>query len=379
MTRPLRVAHLVGTAGASGVESHLLALLSSFKPDAIRPTLFLPREGALFERMRAIGVQVELGAPTRKLAFGELPGLVRTWKGRFDVVHAHGPRATFWAVHGARHAGIPGVVASVHALRWQALQPGLRREIWVALEGWALHRATRVIAVSEFARRGLVARWPELESVTRRVYGSAPLLLDAESLQHVHRDREHGPLRLVTVGRFTWVKGYDLLFPALAGLTARGVEWTLDVVGSGPLETTLRRLAASLGIGDHVHWLGRDVDLAQVLPSAHAFVTATRSEMFGIAVLEAMAVGLPVLAPAVGSLPEVVHDGESGCLVPFDPESTLPSRLADVLTRWAHDLTEIARLGAAGAARARREFSPRALADGVTAVYREALGLAPGH
>jgi starch synthase len=106
-------------------------------------------------------------------------------------------------------------------------------------------------------------------------------------------------------------------------------------------------------------------------------VVATRAEMFGIAVLEAMAFGLPVLAPAVGSLLEVVAEGESGRLVPFDPEATLPVRLADVLARWAADPSEPARLGAAGAARARREFSPAALAAGVTAVYRETLAVSP--
>ena len=378
MKRPLRVAHIVGTAGASGVESYLHALLPSFDPSAVHATLFVPREDVLVGRMRACGVAVELGAPTRKLAFGQTLALARRWKGQFDVVHAHGPRATFWAMHAARHAQIPTVIVSVHELRWQTVAPGLKRELWIAIERHALRGASRLITVSDATRRDLVERWPDLSARTSTVYGSAPLLLDADSLPRACSDADEVPLRLVTVGRLSWQKGYDILFNALAELSRRGVEWTLDLVGSGELEGTLRAQATSLGIGERVHWLGRDVELREVLTHAHAFVTATRAEMFGIAVLEAMAFGLPVLAPAVGSLLEVVADGVAGHLEPFGPESTLPARLADVLARWAADPAECARLGAAGAARARREFSPAALAAGVTQVYRDALATLPG-
>ncbi|MEO5617932.1 MAG: glycosyltransferase family 4 protein [Candidatus Eisenbacteria bacterium] len=373
MSAPLRVAHLVATAGASGVESYLLALLPSFDPANVRPTLFLPGEGVLVERMRSRGVPVEFGAPTRKLAFGELPALARRWAGRFDLVHVHGPRATFWGLRAALRARIPVVVASVHELRWQTQEPGLRRELWIALEGRSLHRAHRLIAVSDATRRDLLKRWPGLASRTATVYGSAPLLLDADRLPQARPGADAAPLRLVTVGRFHWQKGYDLLFPSLAALSALGVNWTLDVVGSGLIEPGLRAQVDRLGISDRVRWLGRDADLHEVLPRAQVFVVATRAEMFGIAVLEAMAFGLPVLAPAVGSLLEVVADGTSGCLVPFAPEDTLPARMAGVLARWAADPAERARLGAGGLTRARRDFSPAALAAGVTAVYSEAL------
>lgn len=377
MTRPLRVAHIVATAGASGVESYLHALLPSFDRSQVQASLFVPHDDVLVGRMRACGVAVELGAPTRKLAFGEMLALAQRWKGAFDVVHAHGPRAAFWAMHAARRAQIPNVIASVHELRWQTLAPGFKREVWIALERQALRGASRLITVSDATRSDLVARWPDLSARTSTVYGSAPLLLDADSLPRAHPGADGAPLRLVTVGRLTWQKGYDVLFNALAELSRRGVEWTLDLVGSGDLGGSLRAQATRLGIAERVHWLGRDVELRDVLTRAHAFVTATRAEMFGIAVLEAMAFGLPVLAPAVGSLPEVVGSQVAGHLEPFDPESTLPARLADVLARWAADPAERARLGDAGAARARREFSPAALAAGVTAVYHDAMSTAP--
>lgn len=374
MTGPIRVAHVVGTAGASGVESYLLALLPSFDSARVRPTLFVPRQDVLVERMRSRGVAVEFGAPTRKLALHEAARLSGRWRGRFDLIHAHGPRAAFWAALAARRAGLP-LVISVHELRWQTHEGGLRLDAWLALERWAHRRATRLIAVSEATRRDFVARWPDLAGAIVSVYGSAPILLDTETLPSARPGGREGGLRLATVGRFDWQKGYDLLLAALADLSARGVAWQLDVVGSGVLEGDLRSRAVGLGIADRIRWLGRDASILDVLPRAHAFVVATRAEMFGIAVLEAMALGLPVLAPAVGSLLEVVADGESGCLVPFSPEATLPRRLADVMARWAADPDERARLGLAGAARARGRFSPAVLAEGVTGVYRDVLGV----
>jgi glycosyltransferase involved in cell wall biosynthesis len=371
MSAPLRVAHVVATAGATGVESYLIALLPSFDPDRVRPTLFAPGDGPLVDRLRARGIEVEFGAPTRKFAFAETAALARRWSGNFDLVHAHGPRAAFWAARAARRARVPGLVVSVHELRWQTVPASLRRSAWIALEGHALRRADRLVTVSDAARRDLVARWPGLEPRTVTVYGSAPVLLDADSLPRARPGAAELPLRLVTIGRCEWQKGYDLLLPGLARLSALGVPWTLDVVGAGPLEPALRAEADRLGVGDRVKWLGRDADVPGLLVRAHAFVTATRAEMFGIAVLEAMAFGLPVLAPAVGSLLEVVADGVSGHLVPFEPERTLPERLAQVLERWAADPLERARLGSAGAIRARERFSPAALAAGVTAVYRE--------
>ena len=369
---PIRVAHVVATAGRTGVEAHLLTLLPSFDRTVVSPVLFAPGPGPLVDEMAARGVPVESGAPTRKLAFGEARALAERWRGRFDVVHAHGARAIFWSERAARRAGVPAFIATVHELRWQTLPPGLKREAWIVLEGRALGRAERLITMSHAARRDLGARWPRLAERTRVVHASAPLLLGPTLPPHGDPGRRDGqPYRLVTIGRFDWVKGYDLLLPALARLAERGVDFTLDVVGHGVLEPRLRAEAERLGIAARIRWRGRDADLAPLLAASHAFVTTTRAEMFGIAALEAMACGLPVLAPGVGGLADIVADGTTGRLLAFDPEGTLPERLGEELARWWSDPDLMRRLGANGARRAREVFSPAVFASGVVAVYDE--------
>ena len=369
---PLRVAHVVCTSGATGVEAFLEALLPSFDPGEVAPVLFVPGPGPLVDRLEARGARVEPGAPVRKLDWGAERRLARRWRGAFDLVHIHGARAAFWALRAARAARIPTVV-TVHELRWQTHPAGLKRELWVALENRDLFHARLVTTCSEATRTDLLARLPGLQERTRVVPASAPMLLDAVRLPSARPfTRRDTPTRLVTVGRYAWQKGYDLLFDALARLRAAGAPFVVDVVGHGPREPEMRALADRLGLRDHVVWRGRDVDMPALLAGADAFVTATRAEMFGIAVLEAMAIGLPVVATAVGSLPELVEDGVSGRLVDFAPEDTLPQRLADVLRSLPDDPGAAARLGLAAAARARTRFGPDTMARAFAALYREA-------
>ncbi|MFI5372295.1 MAG: glycosyltransferase [Candidatus Eisenbacteria bacterium] len=377
MSPPIRVAHVVATVGATGVEAFLLTLLPSLGAQGVSPTLFVPGEGPLTEKLRARGVDVEHGAPSRKLDLGAGSRLSSLWRGRFDLVHAHGPRASFWAEPAARHAGLPCVI-TVHELRWQTLPPGWRRAAWVWLESRALRRAGGLTTVSEATRRDLVAHDPTLASRLRVVHAATPLALDGGPALLATPFPGGRPLRLITVGRFSWQKGYDLLFEALALVARSGVDFTLEIVGHGPGETGLRTQAERLGIADRLVWLGRDPDLAARLAGVDAFVTTTRAEMFGIAVLEAMLVGVPVLATGVGSIPEVMADHESGELVPFEPATTLPARFAEALAGWIADPARARRYGAAGARRARERFSPQTLARNMAGVYRELLGARDG-
>jgi len=369
---PLRVAHVVGTAGATGVESHLVALLSAFDRAEVEAVLFVPGPGPLVDRLRARGVTVEVGAPTRKLAFAETSALARRLAGSFDVAHAHGPRAIFWTLRAARGARVP-FVATVHELRWITLPPGLRRSAWVTMEAWALARADRLIAVSHDVRRQWAARDAAMAGRMTVVAGSTPMLLEPDRLPRARPGAAAGPVRLVTVGRLVPEKRTDRLLAAVAALGASGVACTLTVIGAGAAEPELRSLAARMGIESRVHWQRHVDDIAGALAGADAFVTATRTESFGIAVLEAMAVGLPVVAPSVGALPELVTDGETGTLIAGEDDAALPARLAQAIEALARDPARAARMGAAAAGRARTAFAPGRMAAEVAGVYREVL------
>src|SRR5262249_26585801 len=131
----------------------------------------------------------------------------------------------------------------------------------------------------------------------------------------------------------------------------------LVVLGEGPQRSELERLA-----GERVHLPGRVPDVAAWLRRASVFVHPARWEGFGLAVLEAMLAGLPVVASNVSSLPELVLDGETGLLVPADDPTALGGAIADALERGE--------LGVRSRERALNEFSVDRMADRTLALYR---------
>lgn len=371
MTRaPLRVAHVVATAGRSGVESHLTALLPAFDPAEVQARLFVPGPGPLVDTLAGLGFTAETGAPVRKLAWSDARALAARLRGQCDVLHAHGPRAAFWAAGVARSAGIPRFICTVHELRWRTLPPGPKRTLWVAFESWALGHADALIVLSQDSERRVRERFPAWGPRLVRVPGSAPLLREAARLPQANPGESGVPLRVVTVGRLAPVKRHDRLLEAVAIAHARGVAMELHVGGDGELEPALRARAAALGIESRVHWLGGAFDVPALLASGHVFAVASESETFGIAALEAMAIGLPVVTTDNGGVSELVEDGVSGAVVRETGDPAAARGLAREWCALAADPARRAAWGAAGARRAREAFSPAVMARATEAVYR---------
>jgi glycosyltransferase involved in cell wall biosynthesis len=169
---------------------------------------------------------------------------------------------------------------------------------------------------------------------------------------------------LLAVGRLEPQKGLDVAVRALREIRRRHPAVRLVVLGEGPERPELDRLARSLEAP--VHLLGRVPDVAAWLRRADALVHPVRWEGFGLALLEAMLAGLPVVATNVSSIPEIVLDGQTGLLVP--PED--PSALAAAVTRVLDDPADY---GERGRERARTEFSVERMADRTLAVYETAV------
>jgi phosphatidylinositol alpha-1,6-mannosyltransferase len=220
--------------------------------------------------------------------------------------------------------------------------------------------------------------------------GAAPpaarlrVILSGADLDRFRADRDRPAARaalnltgdplILTVARLLPQKGVDDSLRAFALLAAELPAARYAIVGSGPLEADLRALAEGLGIGDRVSFLGR-VPYA-TMPLVHAaadiHLLASRpvplwNENFPNACLEAMAAGLPVVAGAVGGVPEIVVDGETGFLVnPLDPVE-----IAAALGRLARDPALRSVLGAAGRRRVERELDHERAARDIYAVFAE--------
>jgi glycosyltransferase involved in cell wall biosynthesis len=169
------------------------------------------------------------------------------------------------------------------------------------------------------------------------------------------------------VGRLDhWGKGHKELFEAMAILKERHPVHAL-IVGGGRRIDEIKALAASLGLDGEVHFLGTRRDVPDLLNAMDIFVLPSYSEGVSLALLEAMAAGLPVIATAVGGLPEVVTDGENGLLIPPRDAEALATALARLLE--ASDFAK--KLGQNARKHVREHFSLDRLGREINEIYEE--------
>jgi len=166
-------------------------------------------------------------------------------------------------------------------------------------------------------------------------------------------------------------KGLGVLLQALAILLKhhRHVPWQLLIVGDGPSRNSLSAQCAQLGIEDHVVFAGERQDVPQILSNLDIFVLPSRYEGFGIAIIEAMAAGLPVIASAVGGIPEVVVHGQTGWLVPPGD----PAALAQAIAQCAASPEQRSECGRRGYERVKRSFTIESAARRHEELYERLL------
>lgn len=171
------------------------------------------------------------------------------------------------------------------------------------------------------------------------------------------------------LGRMTEIKCVDVLIEAAALAYAAGADLDLVLVGDGPLRPALEAHAMAVGLADRVHFLGFHEDVAPIYAAVDAVALTSANEGTPVTVIESLAAGKPVVATAVGGVPDVVREGETGFLVPVGNTAAL----ADRFVRLATDRALGAALGARGAEVLSRYAVPRLL-DDVDELYRSLLG-----
>ncbi|OOG20597.1 hypothetical protein B1C78_17220, partial [Thioalkalivibrio denitrificans] len=170
------------------------------------------------------------------------------------------------------------------------------------------------------------------------------------------------------VARLDDPKDHRTLFQSLGLLRER--DWVLDLVGDGPYEARLMDEVQRLGFAGRVRFLGLRTDVDRILAESHVFVLTSNWEGFPLSILEAMRAGLPVVASAVGGVPESVEDDETGYLVPRGGVRDLGDRLAYLIDHP----DERVRLGRRGRERFEGRYRFERMAAETMAVYEAVLG-----
>ena len=305
-----------------------------------------------------------------------------------DLLHSHTWYANLAGHVGGLLHGVPHVITahSLEPLRpWkiEQLGGGYRVSSWV--EATAYSHAQAIIAVSEGMRRDILAAYPQVDPSRVHVVHNG---IDTDAYRpdaSVEALERHGvPLDrpyVLFVGRITRQKGLAHLLAAARDFAEGTV---LVLCASSPdtpemgeeIAQAVEVLCAERG-ADSVIWIEEQAsldDVRQLLTHARVFACPSVYEPLGIVNLEAMACEAPVVASAVGGIPEVVVDGVTGLLVAYDPADpgALETGLADAINSLVADPERAEAMGRAGRARAIADFSWDAIAQRTVGVYRTA-------
>jgi glycosyltransferase involved in cell wall biosynthesis len=269
---------------------------------------------------------------------------------KFDIVHQHWGGRTPRLLAGM--LGNPSVIAHLHGHLSESkdLAP-LRFRLYGA---HVVIATSRAVAACILAQRLRVV-YPGISVSDRQSTPTQPKRL--------------GETVLGTAGRLVPLKGIEYLIHSLPLLHKDNPCVRLEIAGSGPDRDVLEREVQLHGLENRVRFLGWRSDLAQAMAGWDVYVQPSVGEPFGIAALEAMAIGLPVIGTQAGGLSELVEHGITGWLVPPRNPIALADRL-EVLLRNP-DLRR--RMGAAGRARARARFSLNRMVKSISNIYDEVL------
>ena len=365
------VVHLIYRLDFGGLETLLVDCVNHMPPERYRHAIVCLTDYTAFaDKIRQPGVELYalhkqpgLGLGIHLKLFTLLrrlrPAILHTYNfacAEYAVpAWAAGVPVRIHAEHG-RDASDPQGLNRKHNFLRRSLAPWIDRYVPVShdLAGW-LNKVVGIPAAKlELIMNGVdtVRYAPQLAAASMPWAGA-----------------ETKPFVIGTVGRLQDVKDQATLIEAFAMLCARRGQargaLRLAVVGDGPLRERLAQKAQDAGVADLVWFPGARNDIAELMRSFDVFALSSIAEGTPVTLLEAMACGRPVVATAVGGIPEVVQDGVNGALVPASD----PQALADALATYVEDPARLAAHGAAARERIERHYSVAAMVGAYAALY----------
>ena len=377
LSRRLRVTQLVLSSAFAGTEGHVALLSRQLAALGVRVRVVCgDGNRRLIEEMEMAGIPVaplRLGRHTLPSDWPEAHRVVAGWGAQ--IVHAHlGNSLLCGALLSAKEW--PALVFTQHFLTPAYLMAAGPRRGARTLAHRLIHRRVAVaIGATDLVRTAMI----EQEGFRADRVAVVPLGIDIAGVQHQARaggasvrdelGLPRDAILLVTAARLEWEKGHETLLASLPRVLARHAGTYLLLAGDGSLAAALREQARRLGIEARVCFLGHRADVPRLLSQANLGVLPSHVDSFGLVLLEAMAVGTPVVACAAGGPREIVVDGATGLLVP--PRE--PQALAAAIVTLLDDPRRARDMGLAGQRRVGEQFGARRMAEQILSVYAQVL------
>lgn len=354
----IRVCHLSLTLCTGGLERLLVDFARYHNADQFElEFIALGETGTPAEQIRELGCPVFDYPLTARGKLAKIKQLSQFFKGReYDVLHTHNAYPHFYGSLAGRRAEIPAIIQTRHGRRFgetfnERLQFALASRI-----------ADCVVPVSDdTGTRCKQVGWLSDEKVQRIWNG-----IDVDRFQFT------GPANsfsAITVSRLSPEKDLVTMLEAVRLVINKQPDFRLTIVGDGPERTGLEQKSASLGLEQHVTFLGERNDIPTLLSQAGFYVSSSLTEGVSLTLLEAMSVGLPIVATAVGGNPEVVEQPLTGTLV----TSADPVALAEAMLAMGENQSTWEQMGRQARERVERHFNIRTMIKDYENLYTSIL------
>jgi len=370
MSKPVRVMQIIDSMNFGGAEVLLRDLIRGLIARGYRVSARYNTPGPLAEDIRNMGVPVK-----RLLRRGRIDPFL-LWQMRQeiycehpDVVHTHLFKSDIHGRLAARLAGVPVVVSTVHNCSKWAENPIMGKTY-----GLTVRFADEIIAVSEEVRQHAIRYFGVKPEKVQMIPNAIPLerFVEARALGSVIREEfgipTDAPL-IGIVGRLTEQKDHVNFLKAAAKIAEKVPLTRFLIAGDGPLRPALVNLAASLGLNDTVIFTGVRKDIIAIYGALDVLVISSKWEGMPVALLEGMAVGLPVVSTKVGGVPEVLEHEHTGLLVPPSDSNAL----AEACLSLIENPTLRTQMATAATKKVRSSYGMDAMIDATARLYDELL------
>lgn len=368
----ITVCHLASGDLWAGAEAQLAALLHALaRHQSLRLLVLLLNEGRLAKEARRSGAEVKVITESTH-SFVEILAEATTYLRARGVIilHSHRYKENVLAALLAWRCRVPFVVRTEHGrpepfIGLKHLKQKVLRQIDRAVGSYATDRVISVSAelqphLAKYVNPRRIAVIPN--GLDTRKVASRLSPLEAKRRLNIPENC----LVLGYAGRLVPIKRLDIFLAAAKDLAGRTPDARFVVVGDGSERPRLEKMAAGLGLQDRVLFLGHRDDTYDVLRALDVFVMCSDHEGLPMALLEALHMGIPVVARRVGGIAEVIQDGVSGSLV----DSADPRALGDACVRLLEDSNLRRRLARGGQSRVAERFSAERTAADVADLYR---------
>jgi glycosyltransferase involved in cell wall biosynthesis len=343
--KKIKVLQMIDRPSLGGGQTALLLLAENLDRGLFDVAVASAAGGPLVDRAEERGLW-HLGVPLEKKialrSVGKIAAILE--ENNVDIVHTHGGYAGLYGRWAARRCRTPVIVHTLHGIHYLRYRNPAVRQLFMNLERRCSRFTDRLILVSHAdLGRAIKHRLAPQDRMVVILNGIAlPESLSAESREIKRRELNLEPGRPVvgTVARLHRQKGILYLLHAAPMIMERFPEARIVVVGDGPLGRRLRRRARALGLGDRVLFLGARTDAREVMALFDIFVLPSLWEGLPLVLVEAAALGKPIVSTAVDGANEVIDDGKTGVLVP--PRA--PHAIAEAVIALLADRTKASRL-----------------------------------